>query len=152
MVKAVEDGFEVEEVIKHNGSEVEGVDVTDLGEEGDNTVQIYNDDPLVWSENSFMGMARKMFDSVEVAFADKDVDTVQVYVQDEFTDQQGKESESNVFHYNYSRADFEELELKNFKDMLYGEEWRVFQQADSYSIHPAIYNELKDKYKQELHQ
>src|SRR5699024_4205754 len=152
MVAAVEDGEDVKEVIEENGKEVEEVKEVDLGEEGGNTLQISNDDTLALNEESFMKMARHMFDSVEVAFADEDIDTVQVFVQDEFTMENGENKTQNVFSYNYTREDFEDLELDNFKDLIYGEEYRVFQQAENYAIHPAIYDGLKDKYKNELTQ
>src|SRR5699024_10979371 len=113
MVAAVEDGEDVKEVIEENGKEVEEVKEVDLGEEGGNTLQISNDDPLALNEESFMKMARHMFDSVEVAFADEDIDTVQVFVQDEFTMENGENKTQNVFSYNYTREDFEDLELDN---------------------------------------
>src|SRR5699024_2170207 len=152
MVEKVKDGSDVSEVLKQHGKEIDNVEIVDLGEVGGNTLQMSKNEDLAWSENSFMKLARQMFDNLEVAFADESIDSVQVYAQTEFNDATGKTKTQNAFSYTYSREDFEELELDNFITMSYGEEWRIFQQSDNYSVHPAIYQGLKDKYKENLSQ
>lgn len=152
MVKEVKNGSDVTKVLKEHGKEIDNVEIIDLGEVGGNTLQMSKNEDLAWSENSFMKLARQMFDNLEVAFADESIDSVQVYAQTEFNDATGKTKTQNAFSYTYSREDFEELELDNFITMSYGEEWRIFQQSDNYSVHPAIYQGLKDKYKENLSQ
>lgn len=104
----------------------------------------------VWSENSFMAVVYDMFEDAGTAFDDEEIDSVAVEIETTMTDEKGNESVDPVIKYNYSREAFEELNYENFTNMAYSEEWRILREADYYYIHPGIYKNLKDKYKDNL--
>lgn len=104
----------------------------------------------VWSENSFMATVYDMFEDVKTAFDDEDINSVIAIIETTMTDEKGNESLEPIIKYDYSRDSFEELNYENFTNMAYSEEWRILREADYYYIHPGIYKNLKDKYKDHL--
>ncbi|GGN64595.1 hypothetical protein [Oceanobacillus indicireducens] len=104
----------------------------------------------VWNESSFMATVYDMFEDAKTAFDDEEIDSVAIEIETTMTDEKGNESVDPVIKYNYSREAFEELNYENFTNMAYAEEWRILREADYYYIHPGIYKNLKDKYKDNL--
>lgn len=100
-----------------------------------------------FSENTLFMSVYDMFEAMHEGFKDKNVNEVFIEITTTMVDSKGNESVEPVIKYNYSRESFEELNYDKFSDMAYSEEWRILTEADYYYIHPGIYKNLKDKYK-----
>lgn len=105
----------------------------------------------VWSENSFVTTyTYYALEAINEAFKDKGVNEVEVQINTDFTDAKGNESKDQAVTITYDRAKFEELNYKKFKTMASGQEWRILNESSTYNIHPGIFIEIKDKYRQNL--
>lgn len=100
-----------------------------------------------FSENTLFMSVYDLFEAMHEGFQDKNVNEVFIEITTKMVDSKGNESVEPVIKYNYSRESFEELNYDKFSDMAYSEEWRILTEADYYYIHPGIYKNLKDKYK-----
>src|SRR5699024_322783 len=109
------------------------------------------DEPgTMWSENSLFYVVYDAFEITHDAFEHDDVDSVVNIIKVEMTDQKGNEELKDVINYRYTRSDFEELNYENFKEMAFGQQWRILNEADGYFIHPGIRVNLKDEYTNNL--
>lgn len=104
----------------------------------------------MWSENSLFNVVYDAFEITHDAFEYDDVDSVVNIIKVEMTDQKGNEELKDVINYRYTRSDFEELNYDNFKEMAFGQQWRILNEADGYFIHPGIRANLKDEYTSNL--
>src|SRR5699024_2233266 len=104
----------------------------------------------MWSENSLFHVVYDAFEITHDAFEHDDVDSVVNIIKVEMTDQKGNEELKDVINYRYTRSDFEELNYENFKEMAFGQQWRILNEADGYFIHPGIRVNLKDEYTNNL--
>lgn len=100
----------------------------------------------MWSENSLFYVVYDAFEITHDAFEHDDVDSVVNIIKVEMTDEKGNEELKDVINYRYTRSDFEELNYENFKEMSFGQQWRILNEADGYFIHPGIRANLKDEY------
>lgn len=116
----------------------------------DGELTLIGEGKTTFSENTLFLSVYDMFEAMHEGFKDKNVDVVYVELTTTMIDQKGNESVEPVIKYNYSRKSFEELNYDNFANMAYGQQWRILQEADYYYIHPGIYKNLKDKYKENL--
>src|SRR5690625_2430443 len=83
------------EAIEEDSSNVDEADI-----DGDELVLKYNPG-TVWDENSFMSTVYEMFKDVKVAFDDEDINSVQVMIETEMTDEKGNEETETIIKYNY---------------------------------------------------
>lgn len=104
-----------------------------------------------WSENTIVTTKTYWgFEAVKQAFDDPSVNTVGVEIEATLTDNKGNEEKEWVETFEYTREAFDELNYDKFLSMASGQEWRILNESSSYAIHPAIYNSIKDKYKENL--
>jgi len=121
----------------------------DLYDEGMLIVKLDGD--ASFSENSLVtNRAYEILEIMKEAFADKEVQTVDAVVKVTLTDNKGNESKGDALNIVYSRESFEELNYDNFRELAKVEGWRVYNESDEYLIHPGIYNNLKDKIKENI--
>lgn len=113
----------------------------------DGVLTLSGEGKTTFSENTLFMSVYDFFEAMHDGFQDKDVKEVYVELTTTMVDQKGNESVEPVIKYNYSRESFEELNYEKFKEMAYSEEWRILTEANYYYIHPGIYKNLKDKYK-----
>jgi hypothetical protein len=116
----------------------------------DGTLTLIGEGKTTFSENTLFMSVYDMFEAMHEGFQDKDVKEVYIELTTTMVDQKGNESVEPVIKYNYSRESFEELNYENFAKMSYSEEWRILTEANYYYIHPGIYKNLKDKYKDKV--
>ena|SRR5690625_288807 len=104
-----------------------------------------------WDETSILKHdVYKLFEVLGEGFNDKEVDQVDIVLTTKMTDQKGNESIEPVVEYEYSREQFEELNYDNFLDLSYSQSWRILNESDAYWIHPGIYKNVKDDYRDNL--
>jgi len=103
-----------------------------------------------WSENSLFFTVYDSFEVTNQAFKDDSVESVLNLIQGVMVDQKGNEELKDMITYRYYRADFDELNYSKFKDMAFGQQWRILNEADGYFIHPGIRVNLKEKYTDNL--
>lgn len=104
-----------------------------------------------WSENTLVkNNVYSLFESVNDGFKDKDVNKVEVKVHAVMIDEKGNEKEEPVIEYEYDRDTFEELNYDNFIKLAVSESWRILNESDEYLVHPGIYKDVKQDYKQNL--
>lgn len=113
----------------------------------DGTLTLIGEGKTTFSENTLFMSVYDMFEAMNEGFQDESVNEIYIELTTTMVDQKGNESVEPVIKYNYSREAFEELNYDNFANMAYSEEWRILREADYYYIHPGIYKNLKDKYK-----
>lgn len=104
----------------------------------------------MWSENSLFNVVYDAFEITHDAFEHDDVDSVVNIIKVEMVDEKGNEELKDVINYRYTRSDFEELNYDKFKEMAFGQQWRILNEADGYFIHPGIRANLKDEYTNNL--
>ncbi len=90
--------------------------------------------------------ANDALNAMGIAFKDDQVETVGAIVTGTLMDKKGNESKEDLISIYYNRSNFEEFDFDNFKIMSLSEPWRIYNESDSYFIHPAIYKDLKEKY------
>lgn len=125
-------------------------DIVKSAELNDGELTLTYEPGTVWSENSFFNTVYDSFEIVSDAFKDEGVDSVLTIIKAEMTDEKGNEELEDIINYRYTRADFDELNYDNFKEMALGQQWRILNEADGYFIHPGIRANLKDKYTDNL--
>lgn len=104
-----------------------------------------------WDETSILKHdVYKLFEILGEGFNDKKIDQVDIVLTTKMTDQKGNESINPVVEYEYSREQFEELNYDNFLDLSYSQSWRILNESDAYWIHPGIYKNVKDDYRDNL--
>jgi len=103
-----------------------------------------------WSENSLFYTVYDSFEVTNQAFKDDSVDSVLNLIQGVMVDQKGNEELKDMITYRYTRSDFEELNYSKFKEMAFGQQWRILNEAEGYFIHPGIRVNLKEKYTDNL--
>ena len=103
-----------------------------------------------WSENSLFFTVYDSFEVTNQAFKDDSVESVLNLIQGVMVDQKGNEELKDMITYRYYRADFDELNYSKFKDMAFGQQWRILNEADGYFVHPGIRVNLKEKYTDNL--
>ena len=103
-----------------------------------------------WSENSLFLTVYDSFEVTNQAFKDDSVDSVLNLIKANMVDEKGNEEIEDVITYRYTRSDFEELNYGKFKDMAFGQQWRILNEAEGYFIHPGIRVNLKEKYTDNL--
>jgi len=125
------------------------VDDAELSDEGELTLTI--DASGSFSPNSVAETyVYRSFESMNDAFKDEDVDEVEVIIEVPLVDNKGNEEVSPVVKFTYTRDAFDELNYDNFETMAVGEPWRILNESDAYFMHPAIYDEVKQKYRDGL--
>lgn len=116
----------------------------------DGKLTLIADGKTTFSENTLFHSVYDLFEAMHDGFQDESVSEVYVELMVTMIDSKGNESIEPVIKYNYDRETFEELNYENFTNMAYSEEWRILREANYYYIHPGIYKNLKDKYKDNL--
>lgn len=89
--------------------------------------------------------ANDALEAMNTAFKDDKVDTVGAVVKGTMMDAKGNESREDVISIYYDKDNFKEFDFENFKKMALVEPWRIYNESDSYYIHPAIYKDIKEK-------
>lgn len=104
-----------------------------------------------WNETSILkNNVYNMFSEFDKGFADESVNKINVVLSTVMIDQKGNESLDEIIKFEYSREDFEELNFKNFLNMASSQTWRILNESNSYWIHPGIFKNVDDEYKQNL--
>lgn len=116
----------------------------------DGKLTLIADGKTTFSENTLFYSVYDLFEAMHDGFQDENVNEIYVELMVTMIDSKGNESIEPVIKYNYDRETFEELNYENFTNMAYSEEWRILREANYYYIHPGIYKNLKDKYKDNL--
>lgn len=94
--------------------------------------------------------AMKGLEAMKIAFEDENVVSATAKVTGTLTDTKGNGSKDDIVTINYTRESFDELNYDNFHRLSLGEEWRIYNESDTYLIHIGVYNNLKDKIKDNL--
>jgi hypothetical protein len=112
----------------------------------DKIVHVHVNPGTVWDETDY---ARRLAESIvtysEVMFKHPDVAEVIIWGYTQFTDEYGNEKENVAIRIGWSRATSEKVNYDNFKSMVTGDYTRSYNLADSYMIHPGIFQRLKDR-------
>lgn len=116
----------------------------------DGTLTLETEATSLWSENSLLFTVYDLFEVTKEAFDDSSVDEVKVFISTKMVDEKGHESVDTVIEYHFTRESFEELNYDNFSNMAYGQPYRILNVSDYYSIHPGIYKNFKNEYKENL--
>lgn len=162
----VKEDEETEDVAAEQDEDEEGAEVSDdrtidevLSDENDvdrtsfesGTLRLERDVTSFWDETSILKQdVLRMFELLPKAFEDDEVERVRVVLNTEMVDQKGNAEMESVIYYEYSREHFEELDYDNFLWMATSETWRILNESTSYEIHPGIYKNVKDDYKNNL--
>src|SRR5699024_4316043 len=152
--KVEKEKAEKEKAKKENSKSIdEKIKKYDVVEEAemDNGELILTYEPgMGWSENSLFLTVYDSFEVTNQAFKDDSVDSVLNLIQGVMVDQKGNEELKDMITYRYTRSDFEELNYSKFKEMAFGQQWRILNEAEGYFIHPGIRVNLKEKYTDNL--
>src|SRR5690625_3840491 len=152
--KSEKEKAEKEKTKKENEKRIdEKIKKYDVVEEAemDNGELILTYEPgMGWSENSLFYTVYDSFEVTNQAFKDDSVDSVLNLIQGVMVDQKGNEELKDMITYRYTRSDFEELNYSKFKEMAFGQQWRILNEAEGYFIHPGIRINLKEKYTDNL--
>ncbi len=116
----------------------------------DGVLTLKTEGKTTFSENTLFHSVYDLFEAMHEGFNDKDINKVEVALTTTMVDAKGNESDDDVITFEYSRESFEELNYDKFSEMAYGQQWRILNESDSYSIHPGIYKNLKDEYTNNL--
>lgn len=117
----------------------------------DGTLTLENDVTTFWDETSILKTdVLTMFELMPKVFEDDGVDRARIVLNVEITDNKGNSEIEPVIYFEYTREHFGELEYNNFLNMATSQTWRIFNESTSYEIHPGIYNNVKDDYKNNL--
>lgn len=116
----------------------------------DHTLNVEIDASNALTVNFIFDKAVDILEDMQIAFKDDRVTGYYAMVYMDMVDNKGNEMEEEGFNMYYSREDFEELNYKKFSEMSYSEPWRIFNESTSYLIHPVLFNEIKDKYRNNL--
>src|SRR5690625_2352560 len=145
--KSEKEKAEKEKTKKENEKSIdEKIKKYDVVEEAemDNGELILTYEPgMGWSENSLFYTVYDSFEVTNQAFKDDSVDSVLNLIQGVMVDQKGNEELKDMITYRYTRSDFEELNYSKFKEMAFGQQWRILNEAEGYFIHPGIRVNLK---------
>src|SRR5690625_2561746 len=145
--KVEKEKAEKEKAKKENSKSIdEKIKKYDVVEEAemDNGELILTYEPgMGWSENSLFLTVYDSFEVTNQAFKDDSVDSVLNLIQGVMVDQKGNEELKDMITYRYTRSDFEELNYSKFKEMAFGQQWRILNEAEGYFIHPGIRVNLK---------
>lgn len=118
----------------------------------DGNLQVEKDVTSFWDETSILKHdVLTMFETLPTAFEEQKVNSVTVILHTEMIDNKGNTQMEPIIEYEYSRSSFEELNYDKFLYMATSETWRILNESDAYSIHPGIYKNVKDDYKNNLH-
>lgn len=129
----------------------EDEDSVDKAKLDDGTLTLEKDVITFWDETSILKTdVLTMFELMPKAFEDDDVDRASIVLNVEMTDNKGNKKMEPVIYYEYTREHFEELEYQNFLNTATSQTWRIFNESTSYEIHPGIYKNVKDDYKNNL--
>lgn len=118
--------------------------------EDDNTVDVEIDATGALTVNFIYDKAVDILEDMHTAFKDDKVTGYYAMVYMDMVDNKGNEMEEEGFNMYYSREDFEALNYEKFSNMSYSEPWRIFNESTSYLIHPVLFNEVKDEYRDNL--
>lgn len=117
----------------------------------DGTLTLEKDVITFWDETSILKTdVLTMFELMPKAFEDDDVERVRIVLNIEMIDKKGNKEIEPAIYFEYSRDHFEELAYDDFLWMATSETWRILNESTSYEIHPGIYNNVKDDYKNNL--
>ena len=152
---------EVEEAKKEEEERISNRTIDESLEEDENDVdkaefensllRLERDVTSFWDETSILKQdVLRMFEILPKAFEDESVDRVRIVLNTEMVDQKGNAEIEPVVYYEYSRDHFEELDYDNFLWMATSETWRMLNESTSYEIHPGIYKNVEDDYKDNL--
>src|SRR5699024_10982265 len=123
---------------KSSEEKIKKYDVVEEAEMDNGELILTYEPGMGWSENSLFYTVYDSFEVTNQAFKDDSVDSVLNLIQGVMVDQKGNEELKDMITYRYTRSDFEELNYSKFKEMAFGQQWRILNEADGYFIHPGI--------------
>lgn len=104
-----------------------------------------------WDETSILKQdVLTMFELFPEAFEDESVNSVNVVLLTEMVDEKGNGEIETIIEFEYSKDTFDELNYEKFLYMATSETWRILNESDAYWIHPGIYKNVKDEYRNNL--
>jgi hypothetical protein len=112
-----------------------------------NVVVSFDPEKTYWDETD---IARQTaLDGVvifEELFKNPATQTVQIVAPNTLIDDKGNETIEPLVTVKWDRALNNEINYKNFKDLVLSEFPRFYNVAKSYNIHPAVFTRIKEKY------
>lgn len=88
-------------------------------------------------------MASTIVNYAEILSKNKNVDKFIVEFDEDFEDENGKDSEGLAIWMEYDKTTMGKIDYDNFKESIYGDYTRAYNIADSYKIANGIYNKLE---------
>jgi hypothetical protein len=116
-----------------------------------NVVVSFDPEKTYWDETD---IARETaLDGVvifEELFKNPETQTVQIIAPNTLIDDKGNETIEPLVTVKWDRALNNEINYKNFKDLVLVEFPRFYNVSKSYNIHPAVFTRIKEKYAQKF--
>jgi hypothetical protein len=116
-----------------------------------NVVVSFDPEKTYWDETD---IARQTaLDGVvifEELFKNPATQTVQIVAPNTLIDDKGNETIEPLVTVKWDRALNNEINYKNFKDLVLAEFPRFYNVSKSYNIHPAVFTRIKEKYAQKF--
>lgn len=114
------------------------------------TVRFKEDMPILSEKNLVEKMATDGVDIFQKAFENTKANTVELVARTKFTDAAGKEEVKDAVNIVWTRAINDEIDYSNYKNLLYQDYTKLYMIAESFTIHPGIWNELDKKDKDNM--
>lgn len=119
--------------------------------DGDKVTVTFKEDMPILSEKSLVEkMAIDGVDIFQKAFENTKANTVELVTRTKFTDSTGKEEVKDAVNIVWTRAISDEIDYSNYKNLLYQDYTKLYMIAESFTIHPGIWNELDQKDKDNM--
>lgn len=118
---------------------------------GDKVTVIFKDDMPILNEKSLVEkMSTDGVDIFQKTFENKNVNKVELVAKAKFADNTGKEEIKDAITIVWNRTINDEIDYSNYKNLLYQDYTKLYMIAESFTIHPGIWNELDQKDKDNM--
>ncbi|KRF63393.1 hypothetical protein ASG99_04500 [Bacillus sp. Soil768D1] len=132
---------EVTPILKERIADVDKVEIKD-----GHVKVIFSADESHWDETEIASStAHQGLTLIEMLFKNAEVKEVEIITPTTMIDNKGNENVTEVVKVTWDRATADEINYKNFSDMLYVEFPRFYNESSSYYIHPGVFSKIKAK-------
>ncbi|MFE3973282.1 MULTISPECIES: hypothetical protein [unclassified Peribacillus] len=132
---------EVTPILKERIADVDKVEIKD-----GHVKVIFRADESHWDETEIASStAHQGLTLIEMLFKNSEVKEVEIITPTTMIDSKGNEKVTEVVKVTWDRATADEINYKNFSDMLYVEFPRFYNESSSYYIHPGVFSKIKAK-------
>ena len=119
--------------------------------DGSKVIVSFKEDMPILSEKSLVEeMAIDGVDIFQKAFENKKANTVELLARTKFIDSYGKEEVKDAVKIVWTREISDKVDYSNYKNLLYQDYAKLYMIAESFTIHPGIWNELDQKDKDNM--